>query len=146
MDMSFREKTAWACLVTTGVIFVPYFTFIFQLARRGLLIPPVMLVAFIGAVIVQTILGIVYHIVIALRTRQEPKDERDIAIENKAFRCAHWTLVVALWIFVPGLITLYPVFPQLFSVAFMTELVLLSFVLSELVHYGTQVYGYRKGH
>ena len=38
MDMSFREKSAWACLVTTGVVFVPYFAFIFRLAGRGELI------------------------------------------------------------------------------------------------------------
>ena len=38
MDMSFREKSAWACLVTPGVVFVPYFTFIAQLASRGELI------------------------------------------------------------------------------------------------------------
>ena len=25
MDISFREKSAWACLVTTGVVYVPYF-------------------------------------------------------------------------------------------------------------------------
>jgi Na+/H+ antiporter NhaD/arsenite permease-like protein len=146
MDMSFREKSAWACLVTTGVVFVPYFTFIAQLASRGELILPRVVVAFVAAVLAQIVLSSVYMTVIALRTRQEPRDERDTAIENRAFRGAHWTLVIALWIFVLGGGFLAPVFPQLISVVFVGQLALLSFVLSELVHYATLVHGYRRGY
>ena len=55
MDMSFREKSAWACLVTTGVVFIPYFTFIFQLASKGELILPRVIVAFVAAVLAQIV-------------------------------------------------------------------------------------------
>jgi hypothetical protein len=145
MDMSFREKIAWSYLVTTAVVFVPYFVLIFRLALRGELVVSRMIVALIVAVIVQVLLSIAYHLVILLRTREEPKDERDRAIENTAFRRAHWTLVVALWLLIPGGVLLYSLFPQLVSVAFLTQLVFLSFVVSELVHYGTQAYCYRLG-
>ena len=146
MDMSFREKSAWACLVTTGVVFIPYFTFIFQLASKGELILPRVIVAFIAAVLAQIVLSSVYMTVIALSTRQEPRDERDLAIENRAFRSAHWVLVVALWLLVLGGVMLTPVFPKLISVAFVGQLALLSFVLSELVHYATLAHGYRRGY
>ncbi len=146
MDMSFREKSAWACLVTTGVVFVPYFTFIAQLASRGELILPRVVVAFIAAVLAQIVLSSVYMTVIALRTRQEPRDERDTAIESRAFRWAHWTLVIALWLLVLGGVFLAPVFPQLISVVFVGQLALFSFVLSELMHYATLVHGYRRGY
>ena len=146
MDMSFREKSAWACLVTTGVVFIPYFTFIFQLASKGELILPRVIGAFIAAVLAQIVLSSVYMTVIALSTRQEPRDERDLAIQNRAFRSAHWVLVVALWLLVLGGVMLTPVFPKLISVAFVGQLALLSFVLSELVHYATLVYYYRRGY
>lgn len=146
MDLSFREKSAWACLVTTGAVFVPYFTFIFQLASKGELSLPRVAVAFVAAVLAQIVLISVYMAAIALRTRQEPRDERDTAIENRAFRSAHWVLVVALWLLVLGGVFLAPVFPQLISVVFVGQLALLSFVLSELVHYATLVHGYRRGY
>jgi cytochrome b subunit of formate dehydrogenase len=146
MDMSFREKSAWACLVTTGAVFVPYFTFIGQLASRGELVLPRVVVAFVAAVLAQIVLSSVYMAVIALRTRQEPRDERDIVLENRAFRSAHWTLVLALWLLVLGGVFLAPVFPQLISVVFVGQLALLSFVLSELAHYATLVHGYRRGY
>ena len=116
MDMSFREKSAWACLVTTGVVFVPYFTFIAQLASRGELLLPRVAVAFVAAELAQIVLASVYMTFIALRTRQEPRDERDTAIENRAFRSAHWTLVIGLWIFVLGGVFLAPVFLELVDV------------------------------
>ena len=94
MDMSFREKSAWACLVTTAVVFGPYFTFIVQLASRGELILPRVVVAFVAAVLAQIVLITVYMMVIALRTRQEPRDERDTAIENRAFRGVHYATLV----------------------------------------------------
>jgi cytochrome b subunit of formate dehydrogenase len=146
MDMSFREKSAWACLVTTGVVFIPYFMFILQLASKGELLLPRVIVAFVGAVLAQIVLSSIYMTVIALRTRQEPRDERDTAIENRAFRSAHWTLVIALWLLVLGGVFLAPVFPQLISVVFVGQLALLSFVLSELAHYGTLIHGYRRGY
>lgn len=145
MEMSFREKSAWACLVTTGVVYLPYFAYIGQLIAQGQLRLPLLVVAFVGAVIAQVVLMIVYQSVIALRTRQEPKDERDRAIELVATRNAHWVLVVALWLLVPGGTMLTPVFPVLSSVLVIGQLGLLCFVLSELVNYGTQVYAYRTG-
>lgn len=145
MEMSFREKSAWACLVTTGVVYLPYFAFIGQLIAQGRLLLPLIIVAFVGAVIAQVVLMIVYQSVIALRTRQEPKDERDRAIELVATRNAHWVLVVALWLLVPGGTMLTPIFPVLSSVLVIGQLGLLCFVLSELVNYGTQVYAYRTG-
>ena len=145
MDISFREKSAWACLVTTGVVYVPYFAFIGQLIHQGKLLLPLMIVVFVGAVIAQIVLMIVYHIVIVIRTREEAKDERDRIIELVAIRNAHWVLVVALWLLVPGGTMLAPVFPVLSSVLVIGQLGLLCFVLSELVNYATQVYCYRRG-
>lgn len=146
MEMSFREKSAWAYLVSIGAVYVPYFTFIFKLALAGELSLLRMTGAFIVATLALIVLSAVYQIVIRIRTRAEAKDERDIAIESRAFRSAHWTLVVLLWLLVPGTTLLSPLFPQLITLVFVGQLGLLAFVVSELVHYATQILGYRRGY
>ena len=123
----------------------PVLCVIGQLIHQGKLLLPLMIVVFVGAVIAQIVLMIVYHIVIVIRTREEAKDERDRIIELVAIRNAHWVLVVALWLLVPGGTMLAPVFPVLSSVLVIGQLGLLCFVLSELVNYATQVYCYRRG-
>ena len=44
------------------------------------------------AVVAIVVIEIVYHIVLALESKAEPKDERDILIECKAYRNAYFLL------------------------------------------------------
>src|SRR5262245_38644485 len=73
--MSFREKSAWACLVTTLVVFVPYFATIFRHLAKDELHPGSVLGAFVGAVVFAVLLNTSAHIALAIHSKQEVKDE-----------------------------------------------------------------------
>src|SRR4029078_159546 len=90
--MSFREKSAWVGLISTLVVFVPYFLYVFGLASRSELEPGPVTGAFVALVIFSMALGIVSGIVVAVTSKQEPKDERDAAIESRAYRYAYFVL------------------------------------------------------
>jgi hypothetical protein len=148
--LSFREKSAWISLVATVAVFLPYFVHVFRLARRGSLTAPAVLQAFIAAVIVQVILLVAASVVIALRSRQEPKDERDVAIESKSFRNAYWVFSF-LSITAIGSLIVLALAPTAaanelwLAPAFLAQIFLLCFVLAEVTKQLTQVVCYRRG-
>ena len=140
--MSFREKSAWACLITTITIWGPYFAYAFRLFSREHYSSSVM-TAFIVAVILSIVLNGGAHIVVAIRSRQERKDERDIAIESKSYRNAYFVLIVLIWM----VILAAPVGTQdrHFGPVFISQMVLLCFVVAETTYYLTTVVCYRRG-
>lgn len=100
--MSFHEKSAWACLVGIGVVYVPYFTVVlrFPMAALGLF--------WLSAIALVAIL-IVFHAVNAIATKSirshgevPPVDELDQCIELKAAKWAGFVLSIAVvaWIFI----------------------------------------------
>jgi hypothetical protein len=128
--MSTREKTAWISLVTTVLVWVPYFWFF---APAPGMATPVLT----AAIVVQVLLQIGAHVV--LRVRRAPKDERDSAIDLAALRNAYWVVLVALAL---------PIFaPPLWSAGRTptAQVLLACLVLGELARFGTQVTGYRRG-
>jgi hypothetical protein len=148
--MSFREKSAWASLAVMLLVFVPYFIRMFRLFRWRELTAGSALGQFIGAVIFQVVLLVIVHIVIALRSRQESKDERDRAIESKAFRNAYFVLVSSGFVVIPCVIGLeFGIDPsslhRLLAPAFISQLLLLCFVVAEAAKYLTQIVSYRRG-
>ena len=91
-SMSLREKTAWISLLTTLIVFIPYFVHVVRLIQAGRLSATAIFQIFIEAVLIQIVLVVVAAIVVAVLSRQELKDERDKAIELKALRNAYWVL------------------------------------------------------
>src|SRR5450631_2880171 len=79
--MSFREKGAWACLLLTVAVFVPYFGQIFRLFARDELKAGSIITGFFIASIWQVLLHVVAKVVIVIRSKREPRDERDAVIE-----------------------------------------------------------------
>lgn len=149
--MSLREKSAWICLITTVVVFVPYFTYVFRLFGRHDHSVGSYIGAFVAAVFWQIILNAGAQIYITIRGGEQPKDERDVAIEAKAYRNAYIALVSLVWtvpfVSLPvsaatGQLGVPLLMGQLLLVS---QLVLLSFVLAEVAKYLTQVVGYRRG-
>ena len=99
--MSFHEKSAWASLVAILLVFVPFFVVVFSVPGYPIVIP-----AFIAAVVVLTVVLAVVHIFFALgsaRIRRTgdvpPRDEREIAIELRSTKIAGFVLafVVMTW-------------------------------------------------
>ena len=148
--MSFREKSAWASLAVMLIVFVPYFTHVFRLFQRDELGMGTVIGEFIGAVVFQVVLMIVVHIILAICSRQDPKDERDRAIESKSFKIGYYVLVSACFGGIPFI--LLPIFAshpelalRLTALPFLSQVLLLCFVVAEAAKYITQVVCYRRG-
>lgn len=148
--MPFREKSAWACLITTLVVFVPYFAYIFLLFRRGWLNPGSVISAFVAAVIFQTVLNGAAHIGFVIRAKQEAKDERDVAIESKSFKYGYVVLVTACFAAITT-VAPFALAPRsaftgpMIAFTFMSQVVLLCVILAEATKYGTRAVCYRRG-
>ena len=138
MNLSYREKSIWGSLATTLVVYGYYFANVFS-GTRPSQINRIALVRLMSAVFVIVVIEVVYHIVIALTSRVEPKDERDILIEGKAYRNAYFLLVADLFMLM-GAIVLIGLTPFL-----TVNLLLLSAVVSEIVKSLTQLFFYRRG-
>lgn len=111
LSMSFRERSAWVTLVVLLAVYIPYFTRISHLAERGTLSFPTLVDLFVSALVLQIIVAVIAQIAISIGTRHEAKDERDRAIEAKAFRNAYivFSAVVscaAIWML------MFSLFPQ----------------------------------
>jgi hypothetical protein len=138
MNLSYREKSIWGSLITTLVVYGYYFAGVFGRSRpteinRAALAQLGLAVVFIVA------MEIVYHIVIAITSRVDPKDERDIQIEGKAYRNAYFLLVAGLFMLL-GVIVLVGM------TEFLTvNLMLFSVVAAELLKSLTQLFLYRRG-
>ncbi len=137
--MPFKEKIAWISVVTTILVWGSYFGF---MAATGWRHPgPVYFAGFIGAVIVQTILVTIASIVTAIlspRDASAGSDERDRAISRRAYAFAY-----------PVLLTLVVCVAA--SMHFGVRAVGMAYgimgaiVIAEIVHYGAQIAGYRRG-
>jgi|SRR4051812_10509379 len=157
-SLSFREKSAWVSLAVLLVVYIPYFCYVWTLADRGLLNIATAIGVFIAALFFQIVLAVVAQIVIAIRAKADPKDERDAAIDGKAFRNAYFVLTsaicfAAVFVVVMGLAhgaakadpRVAHVVRDLLSPAAATQILLSCLVISEIVKYGTQVFCYRRG-
>lgn len=136
--MSFREKLAWICLVTTILVFVPYFAYVFWLFAAGEPKLGVVLQAFVTAVVIQIVLSVVANIAIAaFRARVEPPDERDRAIDLRSLKISYYVLAVSVFLAI-GYVLVY-------SPLFISQMMLLCFVAAEVARYSTQAVCYRTG-
>src|ERR1044071_9799895 len=106
--MSFRERNAWVCLLTTLLVWTPYFWNVLRLLDRNELTTEQLVGAFVGAIDIQIVLQIVAAILIAFRSKQEPKDERDLAIEAKAIKNAYFVLTF-FCVFAVGWVIMYTI-------------------------------------
>jgi hypothetical protein len=138
MNLSYREKCIWGSLATTLVVYGYYFATVFS-GTRPSEFNGTGVVRLMSAVFVIVVIEVVYHIVIALTSKEEPKDERDILIEGKAYRNAYFLLVADLFMLM-GTAVLFGL------TSFLTvNLILFSVVVSEIVHSLTQLFLYRRG-
>ena len=151
--MSFREKSAWIGLLINIAVFGPYFLGVFAPLGRGDLELDFggLLGTFIGACVLLVVLSIVFNIALAIHDRNQPTDERDRAIEAKAFRVAYYVLVTSCFLagfalFALGAVSQLPVLERpAQAYALMSQVLLLGLVLAESAHYVTQVVFYRRG-
>jgi hypothetical protein len=138
MNLSYREKSIWGSLITTLAVYGYYFAGVFSSSRPSQ-INRMALVQLMSAVVVIVAIEVAYHIVIAVGSRVEPKDERDILIEGRAYRNAYFLLVAYLFMLM-GTMVLFGMTPFL-----TVNLMLFSVVMAEIVKSLTQLFFYRRG-
>ena len=150
--MSFHERSAWACLLSTALIWGLYFGAIFIVSGPGMWVS---LPALIAAIALQTIVLIVAHIAFRVGAQGDDTfDERDRTI---ARRSGHWAGIF-LSVGVMLCVVLFPMReiasrmdpPGQLATGWLAgpfvtgNVLLLWFVLSEIVHFGAQVVLYRR--
>ena len=156
--MSFHEKSAWACLISISLVYVPYFALVFRfpMAALGLFwVSALGLAALLAA----------FHVVNAIATRSiratgeaPPVDELDRKIELKA---AKWAgLILALAVLTWVLVTMYsiPVIASnalaqtaasghaipMFTAMAAVQWLFAGFVVANIAFYGGIVFRYRR--
>ena len=148
--LSPREIAAWASLLVTTLIYGPYFLSIWRAFADDALTPGAVLGAFIGVVISQVVLLVAIHIIAAIVLKDEPKDERDIAIENRSSRFAYNVLSGSIVVAAIGLVITAaakdaPPVARYLGPVFLSQVFLFCFILAEVVQYLSQAISYRRG-
>ena len=151
---SYREALAWACLGTLLVTYAPYFTYIYRLFRAanvpGTAFPYGSYPALGATILAQIILGGVAVGLITWWRKPENRDERDAAIEARAYRYAYLVftgLIFFLFFAAQSMLATSQVRPSHpGEVPCLVQLLLLDFTVAEIVRYAVQVIGYRRGY
>lgn len=137
--MPFKEKIAWISVVTTILVWGTYFGF---LLGTGMRMPgPVYIAGFLGAAVVQTILMVIASIVTAVLAPKDASagsDERDKEISRRAYAIAY-PVLLSLVVCVAACLHLG------FTARDMAYGIMGAIVIAEIVHYGAQIAGYRRG-
>lgn len=148
----FQEKSAWAVLISTFLIYGAYFVVIvITMSATEERAPDNLFYLLIGAIIAQIIALTASHILFAVRAAPESKDERDHVIELKSDRIGGWVLGTGVMLVILTLVAGGTFGAEADSAlrlpgSFVTgNLLLMVFVLSEIVKRVSQVIYYRKG-
>ena len=149
-NTSYRELGAWASLIVTGFVYVPYFSWVVRRFLENRLGAGDLLGVFVGAVITQVFFLVVIHITLAIVLKEEPRDERDRIIEAKSSQLAYnilsvTTVIAAVWIVIGGVVSAVPEVMRYLHPIFLSQVFLFLCILAETVKYLTQGICYRRG-
>ncbi len=142
MNMTFREKSYWASLLIMSLVWINYFVRIQPALVDGSITRADSAGLFAGALITLIILEVAVHIGLAVsdpKTADQPKDERDRAVSDKAGNIAGWVLG-----FCVVMIGTYAMLKDVSSVL-IANLLLLALVLSQCADYALSLFYYRRG-
>jgi hypothetical protein len=138
MEMSFREKSAWISVVLILVVFGPYFWLVGRsLAGAGHVHGGTQF----ALILLFVVLEIVLHVAIAAQSPRDaraPKDEREHLIDLKATSSAFYVL------FGGALLSIFTMHFRV-NVWTLSQFVLFSIVVAELVKFISQIVLFRRG-
>lgn len=138
--MAFREKIAWAALISTLVIWGGYFAMVVARGDSGH--PPFsLLIAFIGCVVLQAAVMAGVAIIAAILSpgdARAPADERDRGISRRATTLAYYFVLSALFALIVVLHLGFDIVQTIFTLFAII-------VMAEAIRYGAQAIGYRRG-
>jgi uncharacterized membrane protein len=138
---SFREKAAWAALLSILLGFGAYFATLAYGMTTGRASPDYFLGLLVAVVVLITVAMALFGIVVAVRAPEEakvPADERDRTIQTRSTQLAYYVLLVG---------TLAAAGSSAAGVALFWILngLLAAVVLAEVIRYGAQIVLYRRG-
>ena len=149
-NTSYRELGAWASLIVTGFVYVPYFSWVLQRFLENRLGAGDLLGVFLGAVFTQIFFLVGIHIGLAILLKEEPRDERDRVIDAKSSHLAYNVLsissvIAAVWIVIGAAGWSLPGIMRYLDPIFLSQVFLFLCILAETVKYLTQGICYRRG-
>lgn len=138
MSASFEEKSVWIQLAGTTIGLGAYFVVAGMMYTSGVRALPAYVPLFAAAVILIVILLVIGHIIAAVTSRPEGRDERDRLIEWRAESNSAWLLAVGIL----GAVT-----AMIFSLdnVWVAHLLLLSLFVSEALGFILRLVYYRRG-
>ena len=145
MNMSYKEKSLIASLGITLLIFGWYLYGAFSILSLNPELPG--FVEIIILIVWVVVLESIIQSFIAIKNKSQLEDERDKLIEKVAYRYSYGVLSVGIWFLMMQILfdTWFDNHLMLTTPYGMFHWLLLFFVLSEVVRFGTQLYYYRKG-
>lgn len=149
-NTSYRELGAWASLIVTVFVYVPYFSWVLQRFLENRLGAGDLLGVFLSAVFTQIFFLVGIHIGLAIVLKEEPRDERDRIIDAKSSHLAYNILsissvIAAVWIVIGGEGSTAPWVMRYLDPIFLSQVFLFLCILAEAVKYLTQGICYRRG-
>ena len=138
MNASFEEKSVWIQLLSIVVMLGSYLVIAAPMLANDVTALPPFVPLFIAAVVLMVVMLIAGHIVVAIHSRPEGRDERDQLIEWRAESNSGWVLAVGVLAAVAGLI-------MSVDNVWIAHVLVLSLFLSTVVRYVLQLVYYRRG-
>ncbi|MBC8191583.1 MAG: hypothetical protein ISR87_05595 [Candidatus Marinimicrobia bacterium] len=141
MNLSYQEKSIWASLIITSLMFIYYFSRVLGVVANPDIPESSLIIVFIGVITVTIFAQIVIQSIMAIIYRDEVKDggdERESLIRLKATSISHYVLISGVWI---ACMTFY-LNP---SALMLMNVFIVFFVVSEIVGFVTQLIYYQRG-
>ena len=143
--MSYKEKSLLASLGATLLLFGWYLYGSFSSLPLNPELPG--FIEFIVLIVGFIILEAIIQSFLAIKNKSQLEDERDKLIEKTSSRYSYGFLVVCIWVSMVQILldARFDNHLVLTTPYGMFHFLLLFFVLSEVIRFGTQLYHYRKG-
>lgn len=141
MHLSYQEKSIWASLIITSIVFIYYFSRVLGVIENPEIPETSLIIVFIGVITVTIFAQIVIQSIMAIIYRDEVKDggdERETLIRLKATSISHYVLISGVWIACMSFY-LNP------SALMLMNVFIVFFVVSEIVGFVTQLIYYQRG-
>lgn len=140
--MNYHEKSLWASLVSTTLVFGTYFFRAFRILMDPEIADQALIFQFILAVAVIVVLQIVIQTTLAIIDRKEAgagHDERDKSIELRTTHTSYIILVVGIWISAAAMLVQN-------NTILLINLLMFFFVAAEITSYVRSLLLYRRGY
>ncbi len=138
MNASFEEKSVWISLLGMVAIFSFYFYVAANMLSAGVTAVGPFVPLFAGVTVLLVIVLVAGHIVVAIASRPDGRDERDRLISWRAEHNSSWLLATGVVTAIFGLAL--PIEP-----AWIANGLLMAMVLSEVLAHVLKLYYYRRG-